>query len=86
MSVRDEFASEAGGRFVQLSRGRTHFDILEPPPGEAAEGLPPVVLLHGVCESRVVAAWGSCTIVRTTLPAERVLRVDAPTFTPSLPN
>ena len=48
VSVRKEFNHEAGGRFVQLSRGRTHYELHEPPAGEAAEGLPPVVLLHGV--------------------------------------
>jgi hypothetical protein len=48
VSVRDEYLKEAGGNFVQLSRGKTHYEIHEPPEGEAAEGLPPVVLLHGV--------------------------------------
>ena len=48
VSVRDEYMKEAGGNFVQLSRGKTHYELHEPPEGEAAEGLPPVVLLHGV--------------------------------------
>lgn len=48
VSVREEYHHEAGGRFVQLSRGRTHYELQEPPAGEAAQELPPVVLLHGV--------------------------------------
>lgn len=71
VSVRDEFLSEAGGNFTNLSKGRVHYVLREP---VEPSPLPPVVLIHGFSMGCVI--WNEVAEALVERANRRVLTFD----------